>query len=709
MKTLTANRKELFETQTPILNTGTAEEMRQRILTYFHQTFDIDEHLFEVFADESAMYKRADPLRHPLIFYFGHTAVFFINKLILSKIIDNRINPKFESMFAVGVDEMSWDDLDMNHYDWPPVNEVRTYRKLVRERVDQVIRELPLNLPINWKSPFWVIMMGIEHARIHLETSSVLIRQLPLKYLQPIEGWNLCDENGQAPANTLLPVEGGRVKIGKEREHPLYGWDNEYGQHEVDLKPFKASKYLCSNGEFLEFVEMGGYREEKYWTEEGWSWKSYKEAEHPLFWQKDGNNWKLRLVYNEIDMPWSWPVEVNYLEAKAFCNWKSEVTGRTIRLATEEEWYRIHDLAQIPDQPLWKKAPGNINMEHFQSPCPVNQFAFGDFYDIIGNVWQWTETPITGFGGFKVHPFYDDFSTPTFDRQHNLIKGGSWISTGNEATRDARYAFRRHFYQHAGFRYVESENPVIIQRDVYETDPEVVRYCHAQYSSDLHGFPNYHQEIAEKCIERMQGKKGRALDLGCKTGRSTWELARAFDQVTGLDFTARNIRLAIELQENGNMQYIFPNEGELVSYHQVNLKDLNMEALTGKVSFYQADASNLKDLYAGYDLILLNDILDEMYNPCKFLNQAHTRLNAGGMLVIASSYSWGEEQTEKKNWVGGYREDGEPVRTRDALSQLLSEHFEQIDEDVHLASVLPYSKRKYEVKDIEISFWKKRL
>lgn len=347
-------------------------------------------------------------------------------------------------------------------------------------------------------------------------------------------------------------------------------------------------------------------------------------------------------------------------------------------------------------------------MERYQSPCPVDKFAFGDFYDIIGNVWQWTETPITGFAGFKVHPFYDDFSTPTFDLQHNLIKGGSWISTGNEATRDARYAFRRHFYQHAGFRYVESENPVVIQRDVYETDPEVVRYCHAQYGSVLHGFPNYHQAIAEKCIEKMQGKTGRALDLGCKTGRSTWELARAFDEVTGLDFTARNIRLAIELQENGNMQYIFPKEGELVSYHQINLKDLDMEALTGKVAFYQADASNLKDLYTGYDLILLNDILDEMYNPAKLLNQVHERLNAGGMLVIASSYNWDEERTEKNNWVGGYREDGEPVWTREALNQMLSEHFEQIDKDEHLPSVLPYSKRKYEVKNIEISFWEKR-
>ena len=54
-------------------------------------------------------------------------------------------------------------------------------------------------------------------------------------------------------------------------------------------------------------------------------------------------------------------------------------------------------------------------------------------FDVVGNVWQWLETPIYPFGGFEVHPIYDDFTTPTFDERHNLIKGGSWISCGNEA------------------------------------------------------------------------------------------------------------------------------------------------------------------------------------------------------------------------------------------------------------------------------------
>tara|TARA_B100000519_G_C14186590_1_gene411038 strand:+ start:167 stop:433 length:267 start_codon:yes stop_codon:yes gene_type:complete len=88
-------------------------------------------------------------LRHPLIFYFGHTATFFINKLVLSKAINERINPKFESLFAIGVDEMSWDDLNDDNYDWPQVEEVRQYRNQVRTLVCDLIDTMAFSMPID--------------------------------------------------------------------------------------------------------------------------------------------------------------------------------------------------------------------------------------------------------------------------------------------------------------------------------------------------------------------------------------------------------------------------------------------------------------------------------------------------------------------------------------------------------------------------------
>ncbi len=258
-----------FHTRNLLLDRSDPEALRDKMLAYFETTFSLFERLFDSFASDDTFYVQPEPLRHPHIFYFGHTATFYINKLTAAGLIGERINPRFESMFSIGVDEMSWDDLSSERYDWPAVSEVRAYRNRVREVVREVIRTLDLRLPVGWMDPAWAVMMGIEHERIHLETSSVLIRQTALKHLKPAPMWTRCMDSGPAPANELLPVPGGRVHLGKSRdpnqkgadEGWQYGWDNEYGTHEAEIAPFKAARHLVSNGEFMAFVEAGGYRE----------------------------------------------------------------------------------------------------------------------------------------------------------------------------------------------------------------------------------------------------------------------------------------------------------------------------------------------------------------------------------------------------------------------------------------------------------------
>lgn len=700
----------LRSTRTIVLNEGTPESKRSEILDYFHATFDIDEALLEVLKYDETFYRRADPLRHPLIFYFGHTAVFYINKLLLAQLVDRRIHPVFESLFAVGVDEMSWDDLNEAHYDWPTVAGVQDYRNEVRTTVDALIRTMPLALPITWESPWWVILMGIEHARIHLETSSVLIRHLPLDQVRAHPLWPICRLAGEAPTNELLPVPAGRVLQGKSKDHALYGWDNEFGRHEEQVECFKAGRTLVTNGEYRDFVEDHGYHTEKWWTEEGWGWRQYQKAECPRFWKPNGpGGYRLRCMVEEIDMPWDWPVEVNYLEAKSFCNWKSAVSGKSLRLPTEAEWVRLRDSHLECDQPTWPQAPGNINLEHYASSCPVKEFRFGEFYDVIGNVWQWTETPITGLQGFEIHPYYDDFSTPTFDTKHNLIKGGSWISTGNEATRDSRYAFRRHFYQHAGFRYVESNREVPVAVDSYEMDDSIARYCEFHYGQTYYDVPNFPRALARLCEQQTQGRARRkALDLGCAVGRATFELARFFDEVTGLDFSARQIQVGVELKEKGYTRCPRIEEGELTTFQEVILADLDLEGTREKVAFYQADACNLKELYTGYDLVLAANLIDRLYDPRKCLSIIHERIQPGGLLIVASPYSWDEAITEKSKWLGGYRKDGEPYTTLTALRELLNPEFRSIEEPRKLPFVLRITQNRFEHTLSEVTAWEKR-
>ena len=126
---------------------------------YFHKTFSLYERLFDLLASDATFMLQPEKLRHPLIFYFGHTAVFFINKLRLAGLLQGRINEALESTLAIGVDEMSWDDLNSANYVWPSVAQVRAYRDVARVVVDDLISTLPLQLPITWESPFWVILL----------------------------------------------------------------------------------------------------------------------------------------------------------------------------------------------------------------------------------------------------------------------------------------------------------------------------------------------------------------------------------------------------------------------------------------------------------------------------------------------------------------------------------------------------------------------
>ncbi len=695
--------------RTPFLAGSNPDATREEIRQYFHGTFERYEQLFEVLACDEAWYKKPISLRHPLIFYFGHTATFFANKLLLAGLIESRLNPRFEAMFAVGVDEMSWDDLNDAHYTWPTVAEVRAYRSQLRQTVDDIIRQAPLSLPIGWDNPWWTILMGIEHERIHLETSSVLMRQHDLKYVRSHPAFPPCPKTAEAPANSLVEVSAGAVRLGKDFSDAVYGWDNEYGRHEADVAAFRASRFLVSNQEFLEFVEAGGYRQDSFWDEEGLGWRRYAGAEHPTFWVPRDNQWYLRLMAEEITMPWDWPVETNCHEARAFCNWKAEITGEPLRLPTEDEWQRLAQVAGVAEVPTDSRAPANLHLDHWASSCPVNTFAQGDFYDVVGNVWQWTQTPIYGFEGFSVHPFYDDFSTPTFDERHNLIKGGSWISCGNESRLAARYAFRRHFFQHAGFRYVAGEPPVAIPESRYEADALISQYAEFHYGAEYFGVPNFPAALAHIAINAMGDKPARkALDLGCAAGRTTFELARHFDEAIGIDFSARLIASGVHMAAQGSLRYTLPEEGELVSWHERSLAELGLAGVRGKVDFFQGDACNLKDIFGGFDLIVAANLIDRLYAPARFLSAVHERLNPGGILLIASPYTWLEEHTKREEWLGGYKEAGENRTTLAGLKELLAPHFRLMCPPQDVPFVIRETKRKFQHTLSEVTLWERK-
>ena len=702
----------------PRLNGHSIVEKRQELKDYFLQTWANYESLFALINNDDAYYLRPEPLRHPLIFYYGHTATFYINKLMLGKFIDKRLNSKLEAICAVGVDEMSWDDLNSEHYDWPSVDEVRAYRQQVSALIEQLIDTMELTLPIKQNTLAWIILMGCEHERIHIETSSVIMRMLSLSSLTGNQSWFTCSEKGQAPQNELLKVTGQNIVFGKPEHDDTFGWDNEYGHDELALESFSASKYLVSNQEFLAFVEDRGYQQTQYWTEEGQEWLAFSKASMPRFWlqktDEHGNQvYYQRNLLNEIPLPLNWPVEVNYLEAKAFCNWKNDrdkVAG--FRLPTESEWLAMRNQLS-GDLVDWQHVPGNINTASYASSCPVDKFQqAGGFFDIVGNVWQWTESTIDGFQGFEVHPLYDDFSTPTFDGKHNLIKGGSWASTGNEAMKHSRYAFRRHFFQHAGFRYVQSKYQKLpnLEPNHYETNVDICRQLHAHYGAERSAMPlaakNYSQQITEQvlaCVDKYQITTHKCLDLGCSVGRASFILAQYFTHLDGVDFSAGYIQHGVNLQQSKPIRYVLENEGDIVDFYEIKLTDIDLPC-SENINFSQGDASNLKNIFTGYDVVLAQHVLEKSYEPRLFLQNIHQRINAKGLLVVVSDYQFDEQLADRTTWLGGIKVNGENVTGFEGLSAMLASHFILLAQH-QLTRALKVNRRNFELSFPHLTVW----
>lgn len=429
---------------------------RTALRKYFENTWQLYEQLFWAVNREDAMYEAPDPLRHPLIFYLGHTAAFYVNKLAAVGLIEHRVDRTLESLMAKGVDPEQPGEL-AGFRNWPNLDRVVRFRQDVFELVQRVIDKVELPAASHDSivdRPIWALLMSLEHERIHFETSSVLIRQLDVVHTRRPAGWTYAPSRGQPEPARFIDVPDGYVRLGRPRLD-MYAWDNELGRLDVHVAGFVAADRLVTNAEFRTFVERGGYHERAFWSPAGWAWRNEVEASAPRFWRKGDGGWRYRAMFDELPLPLDWPAEVNAHEAHAYC----QFVGSGYRLPTEAEYRRMTDGAPVVHDDSVYADCYNLNLA-YGSPTPVDfcHESVGElgFYDPYGNVWQWLSDDFKPLPGFQPHPLYRDFSDPYFDDQHATLLGGSWASTGESASRYYRLWFRRKFYQHAGFRLVRS-------------------------------------------------------------------------------------------------------------------------------------------------------------------------------------------------------------------------------------------------------------
>jgi iron(II)-dependent oxidoreductase len=290
---------------------------------------------------------------------------------------------------------------------------------------------------------------------MHQETLLYMWHRLPFDQKRAPAGYQPRIGEASAPAE-WIDIPAGWATLGVQRGSIPFGWDNEFGAAQAFVPAFAIERHNVTNERYLAFVEAGGYQDERWWGAEDWEWLQAERGSHPLFWERQGDDWFWRGMFALIPLPLSWPVYVSHAEAAAYARWSGA------RLPTEAEYQRAAFESPSGPRPYpWGTAePG---AEHgvfdFSSwdPEPSGSHPKGasawGVEDLVGNGWEWTSTPFGPFGGFEAMPSYPEYSADFFDGQHMVMKGAS-PATARELLRPTfRNWFRtRYPYVYATFR-----------------------------------------------------------------------------------------------------------------------------------------------------------------------------------------------------------------------------------------------------------------
>jgi len=417
--------------------------------------------LFAVVKRES-LYERPIPERHRIVFYIGHLEAFDCN-LFHERIFGvPSFHSDFDRLFAFGIDPVGGGLPTDQPADWPSISAVREYVGKIRNVLDEQLSvALADSVPPTADGfPLSALLnVAIEHRLMHAETLAYMLHQLPLDRKVPHrESLKL---SNSPVIHRSIEISAGEVTLGLSRDSGVFGWDNEFEAHTVQVPAFSIDQYKVTNRQFLEFMNEGGYETASLWIDgaddDDWNWRSERKISHPAFWKRQGDRWMYRTMFEDIPLPLDWPVYVSQAEAKAYGKW----AGKS--LPTEAEWQRAaygDRKARSPVEQVAKPEQGNYDF-HRWSPVLANasQQAESPFgvEGMLGNGWEWTSTPFAAFPGFEPFPFYRGYSADFFDGKHFVMKGGSARTAACMLRRSFRNWFQPHYqYVYASFRCVSN-------------------------------------------------------------------------------------------------------------------------------------------------------------------------------------------------------------------------------------------------------------
>ena len=366
---------------------------------------------------------------NPMLWEIGHIAWFYEKFILRDRDnhppVLNKTDALYDSMAVAH--ETRW-DLDL-----PDLEATIKYRETIR---DLILERLGSDKIASVENSYFIQLTAF-HEDMHDEAFAYTRQTLGYPRPSFIENVPVAIE-GAGPYPGDVEIPGGIHMLGTSPNAP-YFMDNEKWGQGYKVKPFSISKAPVTNIEFAEFVEAGGYRREKLWTKAGWQWRNHVGAQHPVYWQKSDGDWFAK-CFDKIEVlrPHVPIVHVNWFEAQAWCNWAAR------RLPWEGEWEVAASRVPQPTNATLKGSEtrypwgdeiatrNRANLDGFYGrPVDVGAFPEGDSAygcrQMMGNVWEWTQSVFAAFEGFVPDP-YADYSQPWFDGQHAVLRGGSWAT-----------------------------------------------------------------------------------------------------------------------------------------------------------------------------------------------------------------------------------------------------------------------------------------